>query len=250
MIIHKKQQGFTLAETLITIGIIGVVAGLTIPTIISEYQERVLVNLAKKNYSLVMNAINMYNNDNESIGNYSVLMDYCKSNTEIITDFMKYFNGAKLCHQNNTQNCNLSYKIKTPYPQNDGNNHNYFFPSLDARSTILLADGAYLSLRRETTQAGNCGYTWYKAVTDENGNFIKNDDGSNKTIATTASRCGRITVDTNGNKGPNRLGADIFNYQIYINNINFMQSEGDLNYILKNNKIQPHKNYSEGDFSK
>ena len=29
-----------------------------------------------------------------------------------------------------------------------------------------------------------------------------------------------------------------------------MQSEGDLNYILKNNKIQPHKNYSEGDFSK
>ena len=90
----------------------------------------------------------------------------------------------------------------------------------------------------------------YKAVTDENGNFIKNDDGSNKTIATTSSRCGRITVDTNGNKGPNRLGADIFNYQIYINNINFMQSEGDLNYILKNNKIQPHKNYSEGDFSK
>ena len=57
MIIHKKQQGFTLAETLITIGIIGVVAALTIPTIISEYQERVLVNLAKKNYSVVMNAI-------------------------------------------------------------------------------------------------------------------------------------------------------------------------------------------------
>ena len=36
----KKILGFTLAETLITIGIIGVVAALTIPTLVQNYQEK------------------------------------------------------------------------------------------------------------------------------------------------------------------------------------------------------------------
>lgn len=250
MIIHKKQQGFTLAETLITIGIIGVVAALTIPTIISKYQERVLVNRAKRNYSIVMNALNMYNTDNESIGNYSALMDYSKTSREIITDFMEYFNGAKLCYQDNQQTCDLSYKIKYTKPTNDGQGKNLFYPPFDAKNTILLADGSYLSLMRENKQAGDCGYTWYQPVTDKNGNYIKNDDGSNKTITRSSSRCGRISVDTNGNKGPNRMGSDVFNYQIWTNGITFYEDEGDLNYILKYNKIQPYKNYNEGDFGK
>ena len=32
------QKGFTLAEILITLGIVGIVAALTIPTLISNYQ--------------------------------------------------------------------------------------------------------------------------------------------------------------------------------------------------------------------
>ena len=37
---HKNTKGFTLAEVLITLAIIGVVAALTIPTLIQNYQER------------------------------------------------------------------------------------------------------------------------------------------------------------------------------------------------------------------
>ena len=36
------KKAFTLAEVLITLGIIGVVAVLTVPNIISNYQEKVL----------------------------------------------------------------------------------------------------------------------------------------------------------------------------------------------------------------
>ena len=36
----NRKCAFTLAEVLITLGIIGVVAALTIPTLISKYQEK------------------------------------------------------------------------------------------------------------------------------------------------------------------------------------------------------------------
>lgn len=35
-----SKKGFTLAEVLITLGIIGVVAALTMPSIIANYQKR------------------------------------------------------------------------------------------------------------------------------------------------------------------------------------------------------------------
>ena len=37
--IREKNSAFTLAEVLITLGIIGVVAAMTIPTLISKYQS-------------------------------------------------------------------------------------------------------------------------------------------------------------------------------------------------------------------
>lgn len=35
------RKGFTLAEVLITLGIIGIVAALTLPSLIQKYQEKV-----------------------------------------------------------------------------------------------------------------------------------------------------------------------------------------------------------------
>lgn len=250
MLIAKSQNGFTLAETLITLGIIGVVAALTIPTLISKYQEKVLVNLAKKNYSIVMNALNMYNTDNDSLGNYSTLMDYSKSDIEIMTDFIKYFNGAQPCYQGQKAVCDLSYKIRYAKPVNNGQGKNAFFAYPNVHSTILLTDGSFLAIRRDTTQAGDCGFSWTSNVSDENGNYIKNDDGSYKTTQHTSTRCGRITVDTNGAKGPNRVGSDVFTYQVLTNKVFFSTEEGNLNYILQHNKVQPYQNYNEGDFNK
>ena len=41
----KMKKGFTLAEVLITLGVIGIVAAMTIPTLVNNYQEKVTVSL-------------------------------------------------------------------------------------------------------------------------------------------------------------------------------------------------------------
>jgi len=51
----KDKNGFTLAETLITLVIIGVVAALTIPTLVAEYKKRVLVEQLKVAVSIFDN---------------------------------------------------------------------------------------------------------------------------------------------------------------------------------------------------
>ena len=48
--LHKKAA-FTLAEVLITLGIIGVVAAITLPTLVANYQKQVWVNQLKKTYT-------------------------------------------------------------------------------------------------------------------------------------------------------------------------------------------------------
>ena len=53
-----RRAAFTLAEVLITLGIIGVVAALTLPTLIQNHQKQVYVTQLKKAYSTLNNAIN------------------------------------------------------------------------------------------------------------------------------------------------------------------------------------------------
>ncbi len=55
----KEFKGFTLAETLITLTIIGVVAALTIPTLMNKYTKHTYVVGLKKAYSRLSNAMKM-----------------------------------------------------------------------------------------------------------------------------------------------------------------------------------------------
>ncbi len=53
----NKKFGFTLAEVLITLAIVGVVAALTIPTLIEKHQKKVVEARLKKFYSVMHQAI-------------------------------------------------------------------------------------------------------------------------------------------------------------------------------------------------
>ena len=62
-IFQKKniiKSGFTLAEVLITLGVIGVVAAITMPTIINNTQGKQYVVAFKKLYANFSNAIIMF----------------------------------------------------------------------------------------------------------------------------------------------------------------------------------------------
>ena len=50
------KKAFTLAEVLITLGVIGVVAAMTMPSLVANYQKKVWVNQLKKTVSVMNQA--------------------------------------------------------------------------------------------------------------------------------------------------------------------------------------------------
>ena len=51
------RKGFTLAEVLITLGIIGVVAAMTIPSLITKYQKKAIETKFKEDFSIIQQVI-------------------------------------------------------------------------------------------------------------------------------------------------------------------------------------------------
>ena len=81
---HYKRFGFTLAEVLITLGIIGIVAALTIPALHSKYEKVLIEEGLKKTYSDLYNLIKRSEADN---GTYEE-WDYTLSSADFVE---KYF---------------------------------------------------------------------------------------------------------------------------------------------------------------
>ena len=55
----NAKGGFTLAEVLITLGIIGIVAAMTLPTLVQNYKKKELVTKLQKVYTVMNQAINL-----------------------------------------------------------------------------------------------------------------------------------------------------------------------------------------------
>lgn len=127
-----KIKGFTLAEVLITLGIIGVVAAITIPTLMQKIDDRETISKVKLGFSTISNAIKLtealngdnillYNNAySEDYANY--VAEYIKPQFKIIQDcgtndsagkcihngYYKHLNGSN--HTNYSVDSNV-YKI-------------------------------------------------------------------------------------------------------------------------------------------
>jgi len=105
-----SKKGFTLAEVLITLGVIGVVAAMTLPTLIKNYNNYVTAQKLKKAYNTLSNGIRMAEVD------YGPMKDWpIDANTNMKnfyeTYFQPYFKGIKRC--SNYSSCgykNLKYK--------------------------------------------------------------------------------------------------------------------------------------------
>ena len=85
-----KRVAFTLAEVLITLGIIGVVAALTLPSVVANYKEKQLTIAWKKAYSDVANAALLMSQNNEDLS----------TEQKVGKAFAKYLKVDKVCDAN------------------------------------------------------------------------------------------------------------------------------------------------------
>lgn len=177
---HKQLIAFTLAEVLISLGIIGIVAALTITALnraISTYQYEVAL---KKVYSELSQAYISMSSDNGGS-----VIGLFPDRAAMLSVFKVYLKDAKTCDENfTTGECwhksNEWYGLTgTPVSSTETFSSSLIMPS----GAILLFNSPSSTCTSNSELNSNIG-------------------------------CGRIRVDINGFQKPNRIGRDIFDFYI------------------------------------
>lgn len=172
--VHK--YGFTLAEVLITLGIIGVVAAITIPSLIANHQKKVTVTKLQKAISVINQVYRLSNAENGELTPAQIAdigMD------EYFSTYLEpYIKVSAIC-TDNYKTC--GYSRSYPFKTIQGSQSVLRLVSNTSdRVGILTMDGFV-----------------YLIVAYFSGN--KNE-----------TKGGLIYVDLNGGQGPNRFGKDFF----------------------------------------
>ncbi len=227
--VNIRQSAFTLAEVLITLGVIGVVAALTMPSVINTAQKMVLRNQFKRSYSLITNAINKTSYD---LGYTPACYGWQKSKnsptcaeyndagtctkyttpdgsslpgdtwgntsgcTEFYNQFIKEFNVIKTCSSNAYPDCIPDYKgideIRQADYDTDPSDPNYI-PNYGEQATA----------------SGGCNYLRKNTINSQKA-FVTNDG----MIIFAYSGGYKFAVDVNGKKGPNKWGYDLYSLRM------------------------------------
>ena len=175
-LLFRKRPAFTLAEVLTTLGIIGIVAAMTLPNIITNYQKKVTVERLKKIYAIMQNAYLRSQNDNGP----AEYWDYPQKSYDKDIDkfFQKYYkpylNVAKECHDTvciGNKNAAYSPVSLNGTPLSSATVVQYF---------VVLSDGTLLYFLPGVPAS----YIW-------------------------------MYIDINGSQKPNMIGRDIFVTDIY-----------------------------------
>lgn len=132
--IKRIKTGFTLAEVLITLGIIGVVAAITIPNLIANYKAQRLRSKFLKSYSTVQQVFKQMEADDVSLNPD----DYGAST--FYRTFAGYLAGATLCTNNTAKPNPLCYIRNLQGASVYKGIHNYYLDD----GSILLPDGTLL----------------------------------------------------------------------------------------------------------
>ncbi|MBQ8168242.1 type II secretion system protein [bacterium] len=113
---NSRRAAFTLAEVLITLAIIGVVAAMTIPTLIGNYQKREYVTRLQKAHSMLDKGFRLMlaQEGVERFGDTKFASDYIKANGDYAAiekamqdNFSKYFKLGEACCKNSTDGCSM-----------------------------------------------------------------------------------------------------------------------------------------------
>lgn len=205
------NKGFTLAEILITLGIIGVIAALTLPAITEDIRGKVLQSQLKKAYSVMSQALEQFQNDEEQLPtpeNYPASYDGKNSFLDI---YSKYFKGNAHCLRYECSSLNINgfedyEKVIAEYrnyPKNNTIGGKGSFKSCLDDGIITVTDSMLIVFDHRT------------CIPDR---FL-------------------LTVDINGiNKQPNALGHDFFVFEINPQNGRLIPAGGIGSYYENSNK--------------
>ena len=144
----KKFFAFTLAEVLITLGVIGVVAALTMPALISNHKKKVYVTQLKKSVNTLSNGFRqMLADENVDSLEYTALLEPSQSGGKFTLNpsvLSKYFN---IVHQeDNFYSSSLIYKALGS--NNPAYGHQVASGCMPC-SKITTADGAQLCIEQD-----------------------------------------------------------------------------------------------------
>lgn len=168
-------NGFTLAEVLITLGIIGVIAAITIPALITNYRKHAAETALAKSVSALTQALKLSEQDNGSIS----ALDTTISKTDFIKQYiMPYMKVAEICDR--PQKCGYPSGTNNIYSYMKGGYGSYASPYFNGRIPFMSPDGIVY-----TVSFHNSG-------------------------SETAGNRHTIIVDINGGKLPNTFGKDVF----------------------------------------
>ncbi|MFA7658635.1 MAG: type II secretion system protein [Candidatus Gastranaerophilaceae bacterium] len=199
-----KRESFTLAEVLITLGIIGVVAMMVIPPLTNYIGVEQFRAKLKKEYSALLQAINFLQVNNSSIDTSSV--------DNFITDLSSQISILKKGTWGSltTLPANFAYKC---YKESGGTCNNLFYrPARDGVASFITNDGALFII---VGAYPNCdGYNYH----------IKLDPSE---VIPTQNVCSEIFIDLNGDKGPNQAGMDLHFFELLKkNNYYYLRPSG------------------------
>lgn len=204
---HIKKRGFTLAEVLITIAIIGMVAEMTIPALYANFKEMVYVQQAKVGYSTILNLFKDYEAGTD--GAATDIIDPIVPAKDGLEKLIPYAKIVKKCE--GTGGCFASRYAYLEL-RNDGYGHFETTYSSPPENSFQLANGMVIGIAPYTEGNSDCYTPFNDTVTDADGNYIDtNGDGIVPDHTTNYdNQCGQLWIDTNGPKLPNQFGRDAF----------------------------------------
>lgn len=180
------KHGFTLAEVLVTLGIIGVVSALTIPTLVKNHQRQVYVTQLQKVVNELSQAADKAITDSNAVSLDETRYGTNKANgaSNFLND---YFKIVKDCGETTTP-C-----FADSYENLSGNTVELGTPII----AVSLASGASISIYTK--------WYWPPYYDSGDGTIVKEDCHSYYTLQ----------VDVNGAQGPNIAGRDLFTFDLY-----------------------------------
>lgn len=186
----QSKKAFTLAEVLLTLFIIGVVAAETIPTLVKSYQNQVKVTKVKKYTSVLNQVIKQYMADKECIGNIISCGAFVGDNTH-----QDSWNAIKVYFREFPKDCVLTdgsgcFPAGVKYKFLNGQEGSILDD--DGGIKAIMPDGASMNFY---DYSGDCS-----------------SNRSHSSQPPLLYTCGYFYIDINGHRPPNQYGRDMFKW--------------------------------------